>query len=346
MRKSRINWAVFIFFIFYFFILQFVSDWQYRRYIDGGNVWITFKYRLFSTPFIMLSYYLFYKWGVPFLFRKKFGAFILCVILFILFLEIYSPLVMGWVNWYFALHANASYPTISLDIHDYPHQSLHFTFINLFAITGFAYFLNMFKEEKVKQQLKEQQLQLELNYLKAQLHPHFFFNTMNNIYSLALYGSEKTAPIVEKLSHIMRYIIYEGQKDKVPLEKEIEFLTNFVALEKIRHEDNVSITFTIQGNADKVLIPPLLFMPLLENGFKHGFNSNEDCWIEAAMLIENNEIFFEIVNSNYGNSTSNEPGIGLENLRKRLALLYPQKHKLLIQKSDRQFEVSLTLQLL
>lgn len=346
MRRLRINWAVLAFFIFYFFVLQFVNDWQYRRYLDGGDSWHTFKYRLFSTPFAMLWYYLFYIGGVPFLFKKKFGAFILSIILFIVFIEVFSPLE-DWIATLLSRPAAPiTYPDFSWAKYPYLHQSLYFTFINLFAVTGFAYFLNMFKEEKIKQQLKEQHLELELNYLKAQLHPHFFFNTMNNIYSLALYRSEKTAPIVEKLSHIMRYIIYEGSKDLVPLENEIEFLKNFVALEKIRHEDNASISFTIQGNAEQVFISPLLFMPLLENGFKHGFNSNDDCWIEAAMLIENNEISFEIKNSNYGTPAGNEPGIGLYNLRKRLALLYPQKHELLIQKSDRQFEVNLTLQLL
>jgi len=346
MHRVRINWAVFGFFIFYFFVLQFVNDWQYRRFLDGGNSWVTFKYRLASTPFIMLSYYLFYRWGVPFLFKKKFGAFGLSIFLFIVFLEIYSPLseVIKWLL-FSRFNVPGNFPTISWSKYPFLHQSLHFTIINLFAVTGFAYFLNMFKEEKIKRQLEAQQLQLELNYLKAQLHPHFFFNTMNSIYSLALYRSEKTAPIVEKLSHMMRYIIYEGQKDTVPLEKEIEFLKSFVALEKIRHEDHVSVSFTIQGNIEQTFIPPLLFMPLLENGFKHGFQYNEDSWLEAAMLIENDEIIFGVKNSDPSSVTANEPGVGLENLRKRLSLLYPKKHELVMQKTNNQFEVNLTLKL-
>lgn len=92
MLRLRINWAVLVFFIFYFFVLQFVNDWQYRRYLDGGDSWATFKYRLASTPFSMLFYYLFYLWGVPFLFKKKFGAFLLSIILFIVLLEVCSPL--------------------------------------------------------------------------------------------------------------------------------------------------------------------------------------------------------------------------------------------------------------
>ena len=344
MDRRRVNWGVVGFFVFYFFVLQFFNDWQYRRYLDGGDTWLTFKYRLWSTPFIMFAYYLFYKWGAPLVFKRRFGAFLLSIILFIVFLEFYS-LFMEWINWRFSLHPNAPYPRLSLYIHDYPHQSLHFTFINLFAITGFAYFIRMYREEKIRQQSTEQHLQLELKYLKAQLHPHFFFNTLNNIYSLALYRSEKTAPIVEKLSLLMRYIIYEGQKDAVPLETEIEFLKNFVALEKIRHEDEAAISFTVQGNVDRTLIPPLLFMPLLENGFKHGVYKSEDSWLEAEMLIENNEIIFSVRNSVAGIATGSESGIGLETLRKRLALLYPQKHDLLIHETDRQFEVNLTLRM-
>lgn len=332
------------FFIFYFVVLQFFNDWQYRRYLDGGNSWVTFRYRVLSLPFTMLAYYLFYIWGTPLLFKKKFVAFISAMLLFIVFLEIYSPLV-DWIMDLIHDPHTLEYPTFGWDKKTYLHQSLHFTFINLFAITGFAYFVNTFKEEKIKQQLKQQHLQLELNYLKAQLHPHFFFNTLNNIYSLALYRSEKTAPIVEKLSHIMRYIIYEGKKDTVPLETEIAFLENFVALEKIRHEDNACIAFTVQGNTDKINIPPLLFMPLLENAFKHGFSNNGHSWVEAAMLIEDNEIIFEIKNSNAGGEHDGRSGIGLENLQKRLSLLYPQKHTLLIQNTDKQFEGNLTLKL-
>ena len=325
MGRLKINWRVMGFFVFYFVVLQFVNDWQYRRYLDGGDAWVTFRYRLHTVPFTMLAYYLFYRWGVPFLFRRKFGAFILSVILFIIYLEI------------------DTYPKISFNIHDSPHQSLHFTFVNLLAVTGFAYYIRMFNEEKIKQQLRDQHLQLELKYLKAQLHPHFFFNTMNNIYSLALYRSEKTAPIVEKLSLLMRYIIYEGQKDTVPLETEIEFLRNFVALEKIRHNDGAEISFTVQGNVEQTFIPPLLFMPLLENGFKHGVYSSEDSWLEAQMLIENNEIVFGVRNSIAAGPAAGGSGIGLETLRKRLALLYPEKHHLLIQKTDSQYEVNLTI---
>jgi LytS/YehU family sensor histidine kinase len=251
------------------------------------------------------------------------------------------------MNWLFSLGQSTSNerPKIIWYHAPYFYQSLHFTFINLIAVTGFAYFQNMLKEEKIKHQLKEQHLLLELNYLKGQLHPHFFFNTMNNIYSLALYRSEKTAPIVEKLSLMMRYIIYEGQKDTVPLETEIEFLKNFVDLEKIRHDEKTQISFTVQGNADQVRISPLLFMPLLENGIKHGFYNKEDPWLEAAMLIENGEIVFGVKNSSCCSETSNHSGIGLENLRRRLELLYPQKHELQIRKTDKQFEVNLILRI-
>lgn len=168
MRRIRINWTLFGFFIFYFYVLQFVNDWQYRQYLDGGDFWATFRYRLFTTPFIMLAYYLFYKWGVPFLFKKKFVGFALAVTVFVVFLEIYSPLT-DWIAVLLLsdLNVPAIYPKFSWQQYPLLHQSLHFTFINLFAISGFAYFLTTFEEERIKRQLKEQHLELELNYLKA-----------------------------------------------------------------------------------------------------------------------------------------------------------------------------------
>ncbi len=107
----------------------------------------------------------------------------------------------------------------------------------------------------------------------------------------------------------------KGKKDKVPLETEIDFLKNFVALEKIRHDEKVPISFTVQGNSDEIVVPPLLFMPLMENGFKHSFD-NQSPLIESAMLIENNEIIFEVKNSYMCDPATDKPGIGLENLRK------------------------------
>ncbi|HTI91535.1 MAG TPA: sensor histidine kinase [Puia sp.] len=346
MRRSRKTWAVAGFFVFYFILLQLANDWQYRSLLDGGNSWVTFRYRLITIPLTMLPYYLYYRWQVPLLFRRKFGWFLLSVLSFIVLFDIY----LHFTDWLagrvlFLSGIPGKYPMIGWRYYHFPRQSLHFNFINLFAITGFAYFLNRWEAEHIIQRLKQQHLQLQLNYLKAQLHPHFFFNTLNNIYSLALYRSEKTAPMVEKLSQLMRYIVYNGKEDRVPLQKEIEFLQNFVQLENIRHDERTLISFTVQGDAHGIDVPPLLFMPILENSFKHGLNVIDNPWMEAGMLIENNEIIFEVRNSNTQHASPGEPGIGLENLRQRLDLLYPEKHSILVQQTKNQFEVNLTLML-
>ena len=346
MKRSRTTWAVAGFFVFYFILLQLANDWQYRSVLDGGNSWKTFRYRLITIPLTMLPYYLYYRWQVPLLFKKKFGWFLSSVLLFIVLFDIYL-LLTDWLagRALFLSGIPEKYPMINWKNYYFPRQSLHFTFINLFAITGFAYFLNRWESEHIIRKLKEQRLQLELKYLKAQLHPHFFFNTLNNIYSLALYQSEKTAPMVEKLSQLMRYIVYNGKEDRVPLQKEIEFLQNFVQLENIRHDDSCLISFTVQGDAHGICIPPLLFMPILENSFKHGLNVIDNPWMEAGMLIENNEIIFEVRNNNPQSTPHGKSGIGLENLRQRLDLLYPNKHTILIQQTKNQFEVNLTLML-
>ena len=342
MTQSRKTWAVAGFFVFYFILLQLANDWQYRAVLDGGNSWVTLRYRLMTIPLMMLPYYLFYRWQVPLLLKRKFGRFLLSVLLFIMLLDVYAHLTDWLAGW--ALFPSGSlHPRVSWRDYHFPVQSLHFTVINLLAVTGFAYFLNRWEAELVIRQLKEQRLQLQLNYLKAQLHPHFFFNTLNNIYSLALYQSEKTAPMVEVLSQLMRYIVYSTKEERVPLQKEIEFLQHFVQLESIRHEDNSPISFTVQGDARGISIPPLLFMPILENSFKHGVVNSP--WMEAGMLIENKEIVFEVRNGHTPGASPGEAGIGLDNLRQRLDLLYPEKHTLLIRQTNERFEVTLTLML-
>ncbi|MDO6432697.1 sensor histidine kinase [Flavitalea sp. BT771] len=346
MERLRMTWTVAGFFVFYFFLLQLANDWQYRSMLDGGDPWKTFRYRLITIPLTMLPYYLYYRWQVPLLLKNKLGRFLLSVLLFIVLFDIYLHLT-DWLagNALSPSGMPGKYPMLTWKNYHFPRQSLHFTFINLFALAGFAYFLNRWEAERIIRRLKEQQLQLQLDYLKAQLHPHFFFNTLNNIYSLALYQSEKTAPMVDKLSQLMRYIVYNGKENRVPLQKEIEFLQNFVQLENIRHDNSSLISFTVQGDVRGICIPPLLFMPIMENGFKHGLNVIHNPWMEAGMLIENNEIIFEVKNSHTQSTPPGDSGIGLENLRQRLELLYPNKHTILVQQTAHQFEVNLTLML-
>jgi len=346
MQMAKLGKAEIIFFVFYFFILQFLSDLQY--YLEfGDNLQSTIVYRLIATPLSLIPYLFFYKKLVPLLLIKKHGRCLLAILLFIGFLEVYVHL-LDWLLWHIPLLDDASRLRAKNNwLHPrFPRQSLWLTCMNLISITGFAYMINRWRQEWALRDLKERHLALELNYLKAQLHPHFFFNTLNNIYSLALYRSDKTATVVAQLSELMRYIIYEGSKPLVPLQQEIDFLHSYVQLEQIRHEQQVPISLMYKGSTKGLMVHPLLLMPLLENAFKHGFaDPAQPSWVEGVLLITNSKLSFEVKNSKVGMSGTVGNGIGLQNLKKQLLLLYPERHVLRIADLKTQFEVHLTLNL-
>ena len=184
--------------------------------------------------------------------------------------------------------------------------------------------------ELLLKELENQKLEAELNALKSQLNPHFLFNVLNNIYSHSLLKSDLAPSIVLKLSDLMSYILYDCKTDTISLQKEVEFIKNYVELEKVRLEDDIEVKFQIE-NIYNSLIPPLLFVPLIENAFKHGIGSHpKDKCVSITIQILNNVFFFGITNSvgkinnNIGNSIVG--GIGIENVRKRLELLYPNRH--------------------
>jgi len=202
------------------------------------------------------------------------------------------------------------------------------------------------KVEQTKEEIEKEMLRTELSFLKTQINPHFFFNTLNNIYSLAIIGSDKTASAILKLSAIMRYILTETKYDWVPIQSEIDFLNDYIELQKVRLTDNVALTVNINGNIDNQKVAPLLFIPFVENAFKYGVSTVENSFIHINLNINDNAIVFSVVNSiaaNAGNTLTETTGIGIKNVERRLALLYPDMHKLMIEKEKNTFRVTLTL---
>lgn len=175
------------------------------------------------------------------------------------------------------------------------------------------------------------------------------FNTLNNLYGLALEKSEKTPEVILKLSKIMDYMLFELDGGKVPLGKDIENLENYVELERIRQGNNAKIVFTKSGTFDNQLIEPLLLLPLVENAFKHGINQMiEGAYLEITLDVAGNRIRFEVTN-NYRQSTGEKQmhsGIGLANLRRRLELFYSNYHALTIKDDSANYQVILTLDMI
>jgi len=198
--------------------------------------------------------------------------------------------------------------------------------------------------------IERQKLEAELKTLKGQLNPHFLFNSLNNIYSLALIKSDKVPDLILKLSDLMRHIIYESRENFIELEKEIEFVNNFIALQKIRTPDSVQITYEKVGEVPSAEIAPLLFEPFIDNAFKHGLpgNGNAD-FIRINFDFTTVGFLHFTIENNYEESGSwnkKNSGIGINNVKQRLKYLYaPKEYKLAVQKENNIFKVSLQLKL-
>lgn len=201
------------------------------------------------------------------------------------------------------------------------------------------------KSEQTKKEVETEKLNTELSFLKSQVNPHFFFNTLNNIYSLAVVGSEKTAPAIIKLSSIMRYILTDTQSDTVPLENEVNFINNFIDLQRVRLTDKVVVAFITEGTIANQQIAPLLFIPFVENAFKYGVSTKENSTISITIKASETVVHLYTTNTivKADNGILDTTGIGINNVKRRLDLLYPDKHNLVITNDGNQFFVTLDI---
>jgi len=199
--------------------------------------------------------------------------------------------------------------------------------------------------ERTKQEIEHEKTNTELSFLRSQVNPHFFFNTLNNIYSLAVVQSDKTAPTVMRLSSIMRYILTETQTDRVPLEKEIDFVKNFIDLQLVRLTDKVKVQFKTEGDITNKQIAPLLFISFVENAFKYGVSTKEASEINILFKVEGNKTYFNVINTivKADNGIHDTTGIGINNAKRRLELLYPDTHTLKVLNDGHIFEVQLEI---
>lgn len=193
-------------------------------------------------------------------------------------------------------------------------------------------------------QVENNQLQAELRQLRAQIQPHFLFNTLNSIYALAIRQDDKTPDTIVKLSEFMRYTIRDAHRDKVPLANEIDYIRNYIDLQKARLRDAVTVDYQLSGAVERVQIAPLLLFSFIENAFKYGVNPEEDSLIRIHIDIHPSNLRLEVVNNKVQISQLEEStGIGIQNARQRLHLLYPNVHDLRIIETRTHFHVTLHL---
>ena len=260
---------------------------------------------------------------------------VLCLALFIINLLVFTVISVGMLSWL---------TDIKLEL------KLFFNFVGILILALiFASALKIARDSFTRRQ---QEKEAELKLLKAQLNPHFLFNTLNNLYGLSVVKSDKLPGLMLKLSDLLRYSLYETKEVLVPLEKEIAYLENYIALEKIRLEDTTSISLKKEGDFSSFDIAPMLLIVFVENAFKHlGSKQNEKNMVNISLETNGDVLSFECMNSIdskvkiESNLETGKSGIGLENAKKRLQLIYPGQHELSTEKEEQSYQVTLKLML-
>jgi CRISPR/Cas system CSM-associated protein Csm2 small subunit len=240
--------------------------------------------------------------------------------------------------------------------HDHPHPPF-ITFILTDIVSFFipiAFSIAMrsteywIKTESEKKEIENKNLESELQHLRYQLQPHFFFNSLNNIYSLVEQSPDKAQEAIHSLSKLMRYLLYDVGRDKIELPQEIDFMKKYIQLMELRHNDNTIARFVFPDTKNTTYyVAPLLFIPIIENAYKHGISATQASHISFEMTIAGNQLFFVSRNTNYPKNRSDKSGsgIGLNNLKKRLELIYPNKYELKSSVANNIYSIELKIEL-
>ena len=287
--------------------------------ISNAFLWQTFDksynettyYGLTRLPVKIVAVYFNIFLLRQFFFKKKYVAF------FIFFLA--NLFLAGFIQSYISTSGSFSYQAFT-------QYSLPICSVVLFSST-FIVIHQFFVQVKESRQLEIDKIKNELNFLKAQFQPHFLFNTLNNIYSLTFNNSQLAGKSILQLSGLLRYVLYESEGEKVDLQKEINHLKEYIELEKIRFASRMELSFNISGDTSDKKIIPILLIPFLENAFKHASNKlDEKIWITIDLIIKENNLSFTVENSVFADGKTqvqhSYSGIGLENVKRRLSLLY------------------------
>lgn len=202
-----------------------------------------------------------------------------------------------------------------------------------------------FRNEIMRKEAEQKQVSAELAFLKSQINPHFLFNTLNNIYALCHRNNDsESAEAIAKLSGLMRYMLFGSATSTVKLKDEIEYLHNYLDLQKMRINKNIEVTFTVNGECENFEIAPLLLIPFVENAFKYGLSYVAESFVRIECIVNDRQLIFKVQNTVHERGKNDlSSGIGLENVKRRLELLYPGKHTMQIKEDNSIFDVELTL---
>lgn len=322
-------------------LLLTIVEWESMRYKQG--FFFTLSNEIINVFFYAVIVYFNFFYLIPnYLSKNKFLTY--CGLLLLAAL-ILTPLKM--IAFYFKFSA-MPYAQDNL----IENQNWYFLFMFLIAgsSTVVKIITDWVRNAREKQELETRTMQSELRFLKSQINPHFLFNTLNSLYALTLKKSEKAPEIVIKLSEMMRYMLYECNEKQVPLSNEVHYIRNYLDLEKLRQGQNVEINFEVEGHISDQQIAPLMFVPFIENSFKHGLNNQiSRGFVNMHLIVDENRINFICENSKAESLPLQEHrrsgGIGLVNVRRRLDILYPKQYELKIEDTPRTYTVNFYLDL-
>jgi two-component system LytT family sensor kinase len=328
--RYRIWWHILFWIVWYFFYIFTYSLGFFEK--------TQFIYNLYLLPVRMAATYSLIYWILPkFLFTKKYLAFFILTIIHGVLFGLAITYTLGYAS-----------GTKIVDILPFIRPLV----LN-YQIPATAVAIYMFKRWYLIQQytlnLQNEKLESELKLLKSQIHPHFLFNTLNNLYALTLKKSDKAPDMVIQLSNLLEYSLYSGKEEEVELNEELKQLNGYIDLEKLRYGKRLNIKATIPAQHDGLMIAPLMLLPFVENSFKHGASNDiVSPFIEITANITDERLYFKVRNSYQpvsGKQDNYKEGIGLSNVKRRLELLYAGKHELIINQHDNVFEVNLILEL-
>lgn len=305
-----------------------------------------------TLPTKMGATYLTLYWLIPrFLDQKKYWAFTIWFLL--------VAVAIGYLDrWIIHLYYVPKY----LPNYDYAtYPMLHFgkalqrttnVYTIVFAAAAIKLIKRNYQNEKIAQELSREKLDAELKFLKAQIHPHFLFNTLNTLYSLTLQNSPRSAEVVLKLSNLLDYMLYDCNVPRISLRKEVNQVKNLIELERLRYSDRLEVDFTLTGDVKNQQVPPLLMLPFIENAFKHGVSKKtEDAFIHIDLRVKEDTLILRVENSSSPDDNGSQEkeytkGIGLRNVRRRLDLIYgPEKYDLQVFNEEDTFMIVLRIPL-
>lgn len=318
----------------FFWTCLFIYEWLLQGSLNDCYD-VSFRAALLNVPIIMLvTYFTIFVTVEKFLLQKKYVPFVLCLLISMAFAGVLRRIIT------FDIIYKVLYPDRAKILFLLPKIMIDAVYVQLIAILGSMIYVirKWMEQQRINETLMKEKVAAELALLRSQVQPHFIFNTLNNIYMLSLKNSPLTSDMIYRLSALLSYMLYDSKRALIEVEKEIDYVKNYINLEKIRYGNRLDVQVSIVNNVRGVQVPPLLFLPLVENAFKHGVsNAVEDSWIHIDISLKKRVLIFKIENSltlekaktnGFGN------GLGLDNLRKRLEILYPNNFELKILKDD------------